>query len=568
MTSIAQAILAHAPREHVRIPCPDCAGQRKRPHQSIPTLSVTYTDDKYLYLCHHCGVKGSVQSREHHLQPAVQQIKPERPRVGPLTQTTIDWLASRGISKETAERCGVGQSVRWFNRLGREGLAVAFHYPDATKFRSIEAKDFNCVGSPATLWLADKIGGDSPPVLALVEGELDALAAAECGIQALSVPHGAGATGQHQIDPANDRQFGYIWAAEKLLKRTGKIVIATDKDAPGEALGNELARRIGRERVCKAFFPAGTKDINELLLSHGKEDVRSLIESAEPWPISGLHEPAEYREEVAQLYAHGLPRGESTGWANVDDILSIKQGLLHVVTGVPASGKTTWLNNLLVNLAKAKSIKTCFASFELQPSSIHIAQLASQYVGLPFGNQSSVRMTEAQMQDAMAWVNEHFMFLSQQETPTVPSLLERFRAAVMRKGVRAVVIDPMNFVRFPGAENGSEQDALNQALAAFKTFALANDVAFFLVAHPKKPDTLGGEFVPGGYAISGTAGYYNRADIGITIQRVGRGSRIHCWKSRFAHLAQHGSRDLDFDLTTGRFTEPNGRIDDDAFSDF
>ena len=81
-------------------------------------------------------------------------------------------------------------------------------------------------------------------------------------------------------------------------------MLATDNDEPGQALAEELARRLGRERCWRVRFPTGDldpaaplsdapppgfrKDANDVLLNDGPEALQALIDKADPYPIRGL----------------------------------------------------------------------------------------------------------------------------------------------------------------------------------------------------------------------------------------------------------------------------------------
>ena len=98
------------------------------------------------------------------------------------------------------------------------------------------------------------------------------------------------------------------------------FIIAVDADEPGDALAEELARRLGRERCWRVSWPgsaleaatataaldpaAARKDANEVLVKDGPDWLRELIERAEPTPINGL-----YR------FRYVRPRGELGGSA-------------------------------------------------------------------------------------------------------------------------------------------------------------------------------------------------------------------------------------------------------------
>ena len=82
-----------------------------------------------------------------------------------------------------------------------------------------------------------------------------------------------------------------------------RVLLATDNDEPGQALAEELARRLGRERCWRVRWPQGTdsalladgarpdgylKDANEVLLNAGADALRECVVNAEPYPIRGL----------------------------------------------------------------------------------------------------------------------------------------------------------------------------------------------------------------------------------------------------------------------------------------
>ena len=82
-----------------------------------------------------------------------------------------------------------------------------------------------------------------------------------------------------------------------------RIVLATDNDEPGQALAEELARRLGRERCLLVRWPQGAesvaqadghrspgylKDANEVLVNGGAEALRECVANADPYPIRGL----------------------------------------------------------------------------------------------------------------------------------------------------------------------------------------------------------------------------------------------------------------------------------------
>jgi len=556
---------------HLRLVCPSCSNDRKPNHQHTPTLSVDVKDGKALFNCHHCGVSGMARLERQEYQP----IQPTQNEYTPLTYAAIEYLESRGISEATAVKAGVKSTIAFIPEIGRKVECLAFPYrggqpnPYAWKLRALASKSFAANGAPKHLFGIELVdvaavgqGSTDPGVglplsgdnddssrhVVIVEGELDALSLIELGIPAVSVPHGA------PSQPTRS-QNRYSFLADILNK--GPVTVATDNDAPGKLLANEIASLIGPENCKLVEWPEPFKDANACLTGAGAEVVRKVIRYARPFPVPGLHNAAEFSSHVDRLYADGLPPGKSTGWPMLDRRITVAEGMLYIVTGVPASGKTTFLNAMLVNLSKQYGWKHALASFE-NPIPLNIATLCAQYHCRPFSNRYQHRMGEDEMTIGRMWVNEHFVFLSaDNDTPTVKSILERFRIAIVRHGVKTCVIDPANFIRYPSKDgDGPDTEAINQMLAALKTFAMKHNVAMFLVAHPVKPQSQTENWIPTGYSISGSSHYFNRADIGITVHRADESvSQIICWKARFPHIASNGNCFLIHDLATGTFRE-------------
>ena len=103
----------------------------------------------------------------------------------------------------------------------------------------------------------------SQDTLIIVEGELDALSLREAGFHnVLSVPDGAPARVKDKPVPpaAADTKFSYVHRCWPMLERAKKVIIATDNDAAGFALAEELARRIGREKCWTVKWPTRRGD--------------------------------------------------------------------------------------------------------------------------------------------------------------------------------------------------------------------------------------------------------------------------------------------------------------------
>lgn len=541
-----------------RVICPFCAADRKKSRLKEMTLTRQH-DGAVLYYCHHCDASGSVQPREFKLS-AVPQPKILDSTLG---SRHYEYLAKRGISKETADKFKLFSGHKWFARLNKEADCIGFPYFRggalvAVKYRAFPDKDFTQeAGGAHDFFGLDNIIPDRPIVI--VEGEIDALTLHEAGIDnVLSVPGGAPVkVADGKVSASEDKKFAFVWNARETLEKAPYIILATDQDIPGQALAEELARRIGKDKCRLAKF--GAKDLNEVFNDPSRDDpsrdVNDILASAQPYPIAGLSQADTYAERLNDLYTKGTGKGCSTGYQSLDTIYTVAPGQLTVVTGYPSSGKSNWVDQIMVNLARDNDWKFCVCSFENQPE-IHISRLMEIYTCKRFFDGVN-RMSEKERDAAFAWVNDHFLFIDTngEEPSTLDSILTRARAAVKRIGVRGLVIDPYNYIELD-RNNTTETDAISQMLTKVQKFAKANDVHVWFVAHPSKIQRSGVDQPrPDGMSISGSMAWWAKADCGVTIHRQTDHVEVAVWKCRYRWVGTQGETTLVYSKTAGTYGE-------------
>ena len=64
-----------------------------------------------------------------------------------------------------------------------------------------------------------------------------------------------------------------------------------------------------------------------------------------------------------------------TGMTPVDELYSCGPGLLTIITGIPSAGKSTFVDQLMINLARKYDGTFAICSFE-NPIHVHIAKLS------------------------------------------------------------------------------------------------------------------------------------------------------------------------------------------------
>ena len=553
--------------EATRIKCPECSHLRKK--KTERTLSVTQKDNKYLYNCWHCGISGSVG-----LQSFVKKNFPsseKKPKViadnwsekldNKTPEAVIKFIESRKLTWEVCEDLGVTSATKGFNGSGI-GQAIGFPYRKegkvyAVKWRSVEGKSFTQDGSANTFFNLDKANIEGSIVIC--EGEFDVVAMASAGVDnAVSVPNGAPIkVSQNRVDPSEDRKFAYLWEAKDVLEKVSKVVIAVDNDSAGNVLSEELARTIGKAKIFNVVFPEDCKDANEVLIKHGADKLKELVDNAVPCPIRGLHEANDYNDRLTQLYEGGQFKGISTGFESLDRLFTLSTGMLTTITGIPSSGKSQFCSQIMLNTALNEDWKWCVCSFE-NPIEILIATMSEMYIGKSFFEGEN-RMSQEERDSALEFINDHFVFIDHMggASADMSSIIELAQSSCLRKGIRGLLIDPFNFVALPKGET-SETNQISKMLTDLQLFAKSSDIHVLFCAHPHKmyPDSSGQTQIPTGHHISGSASWFAKTDHGLTVDRSdGDGVTIVSWKCRFRWLGEQGMTKLGFDEKTGRYLE-------------
>ena len=499
-----------------------------------------------------------------------------------MRKGALEWFERRGISQATLERNKVTVRKVWFPQTKDERLAFCFPYYRDGELVNVKYRGKSDQGDKIFRQEkdAEKVfyGLDNLPddydELIICEGEIDVLSLNVLGMwNVLSVPDGAPAKPLQDDtadDPDRDTKFAYLWNCRETLDRAKRVILAVDGDAPGLALEYELARRIGRAKCWRVRWPlligdVQTKDANDVLVNAGADMLGEAIKTAEPLPIRSLYHLDAFRDETMALYRGEIKSGVSTGWPAIDPLLKIRPGDLSVITGWPSSGKTTWLDALCLNLALGHGWVFGVASFENPPEE-HIANLAHSYIGAPFYDGPTMRMTEEDLGRAIVWLGRHFHLIrADDESPTLDWLLEAANAAVLRYGINGLVIDPYNELDHHRPQGMSETEYVSQMLGKLKRFCILTDCHVFFVAHPGKPhptQSANGQLAaPTLYSISGSAHWVNKPDIGIVVHRLWNedgtqqsATEIHIKKVRRRAIGEPGVRTLTYDPVRGQYS--------------
>ena len=552
-------IVVSATPGHYRLHCPQCSSTRKK--RFIKELSVTVSDTGgALWDCHHCGWVGGVGKNGVSEKHSRVYHKPQY-EDGEIDEKFIAYAsATRGITQEALERNRVSRKLVWMHGEDKETPVIAFPYLRGgevvnVKYRS-ENKSFRLEkGAELCLYKLDDILGANQVIIC--EGEWDALSFEVAGFpNCVSVPNGAPPPNAKSFD----RHFDYLNSVD--FSKVRQFIIAVDSDEPGRILKSELVRRLGPELCFFVEYPAGCKDANDVLVKHGKDALAKLVTEARPIPLAGLIDAASVQDEVLSIYDNGHEAGINPGSPELGYFYTVKPGQLTIVTGVPGSGKSAWVDWVCYSLAESNGWTFGVCSPENHPVSEHVIKFIELKSGRPFAGRDKLSREEAEK--CTQWVDKYFTFISLEEDVedwSVRGILDMARLLVKRKGIRGLVIDPWNQLDHTRKEGLSETEHISRCLSEIRQFARNYGVHVWVVAHPTKlPKEAEGTFpVPNMYSISGSAAWFNTADFGVAIWRdvKERGSpvKVDIQKVRFKHCGNVGTHYMEYDYFTNRYRD-------------
>lgn len=512
--------------------CPVCSDERKKGNQNKKCFS--YNASTGLGKCHNCEFT-CYRKQENYKAYVRPQIRTH----AKFSDRLIEWFQKRQITIATLDKMRVTESVEWMPQTNQEMNVICFNYYREGQLINIKfrdgAKNFKMVKDAEKIFYnLDGIKGQS--IVYIVEGEIDCLSMVQSGYEnTVSVPNGA-TKGNNNLDYL-DRCYSYF-------EDVSAVYIVTDHDEPGERLGNELARRIGVEK-CFRVDLNGFKDVNEQLCSLGKVDVSSF----KAYPITGIYTVDDHWEALLNLLKNGFPKGWKPR-GGLGDLFSVHPGYTTIITGIPGHGKSEILDQIVLQISIDYSLRGGFFTPENWPTELHILKLTEKLMG-----KSGFQCTPMELQKAKAFLQDRIVWIYPEEGFNLEGILNKVRQAVLKYGIQWFVLDPWNKLE----HQDDSTNYVSRCLDLISNFNKKNGTHCFIVAHPtkmrRKPDSDGYE-VPGLYDISGSANFFNKADIGLCMYKEGDGKNtLVVQKVKFKFWGHTGQVALNWNQSNGRYDE-------------
>jgi twinkle protein len=552
------SIPPNQPGPEISTQCPACSPTRKKKNATPLRVNI----DKGKWFCHHCswagGLDDGVKSAGNPRQWANDDWRiPDYASVKEMPSAPLKWFFGRGITKEVLTRNDIGYGPRWMPQVEAEVNAIMFPFKRNGIVVNIKSRDGSKnfrqeAGCERILYGMDDMSSET----IWVEGEMDKLSLEVAGYKnCVSVPDGAPSANAKNYDS----KFDFLANCSTEIEAVKIHIIAVDNDEPGLTLQRELVRRLGAE-FCKIVeWPEGCKDANDVLLKHGMPELQGCIETAKFCQVDGIFRSRDIIKEIGSLYFKGNDEGIKIGLGEFDDLYRVRAGELTIVTGIPGSGKSEFMDQVAINLAKNHGWHFGLFSPENQPVQNHIIKLIEKMAGKPFfKSHKAYRMGESEVYEHVAFCDKHiFQIDPPEEEMTIDGILKLATVCVRRHGIKGLIIDPWNEIEHRKPANLTETEYISATLSKVRRWGRTNDVHVWIVAHPTKmqKDKDGKYPVPTPYDISGGAHWRNKADYALTVHRGDQygTADVYVQKVRFKYVGRVGAAKFSWCPISGRY---------------
>ena len=496
------------------------------------------------------------QFLEHFHSPKLAVTCPKaRPLLSPneieaLQNQVKSYVRAMKLDPEVMKRTGV--MCAYMNKKADDGKsedphgiipvpAIAFcNYLDGkiinVKFRSVVlnpitgewSKDFaqESPTKPCAPYGIDSINPIRPnaePIrqLIITEGEKDRLTLMSCGFPyVLSIANGA------QTNIAESHE-----AFEEWIAQVEEIIICGDTDRPGRSMVKALLNAY-TVRAKVVHLSGNRKDISDVYADFGASEVRRIIQEAEDVAAQDIYDLHQHEPDILEVMMGNYDKGYDVGMGMLTDRIfhPTSDGGLIILTGIPNSGKTDFLNCMMAHLMFQRQKRIAFFSFEKPVKAKHVREIARVALGVEDTasmdhtvDESEARAVNCQI---INYMTEHMVdFDTKTRLPDSAYIIAMAERDMRKHGLDFLVIDPYVFIDMTeGGSRATETEKVRLMLTKLQAWSRARRVWTIVVAHPRIQYKDGHESFPplDIYSIAGSAQWANLADFLFTVRRMNK----------------------------------------------
>jgi hypothetical protein len=212
------------------------------------------------------------------------------------------------------------------------------------------------------------------------------------------------------------------------------------------------------------------------------------------------HRAIECREEIHSAKDETFEKGWYCGWECGDDFLSFKEGYTTYLYSHPHQGKTVFVIETLIHLAKNEDKVICIYSPETGGKKEMFWNLIQVYTGKRMYGRAAHRITPKEVDEAIAFINKHFIVI--EHDPFASGKMERFTVKDIfnqvylaeqeyKLKVNVLCIDPFNLLdRELEDDRKAIQDYVLGTLSFINSASRKMKMHTILVAHLSGEDII------------------------------------------------------------------------------
>ena len=483
--------------------CPSCIDINSK--KKGKSLSVNI--DRGVAKCHRCSETFFKDKKAKEENINYEVPKQDWTNFTDISDNVVRWFDSRGISQITIQDFNIGEKLVFFPSADKKLNGITFNYfMDGTvvseHYRSGN-KDFtqmkNAVKSPYNI---DSIKDHDYAIIS--EGEMDTMSWHEVGLESCVGVDGAS-------------HFGVIEAFKGSFDGK-KIYLATDKDYVGIELEKQIISLFGKSRCYRMDYPDNLKDINEVLVKHGKEAVLNVFENATNVALIGdvIEDNDNMNYHLEKYYNGDIRKGMALGLGTkFDNDIVFRDNAFHMIVGLTSIGKSIISFWMMVKLAQLHDVKIIIYSSENANAFIK-GTLISYF--LADSDKYVYLNNKDKWSRAAKFIEEHFILLNNTEGWGLQEILGKAAAIKESYGADFLLIDPWNNIKMVKPEKNMGDYAYQvwgaAELLRFSKSTMSvilNSHAITSVGRGSEPPTL--------YSVEGGGIFANKVDVGIVFHR-------------------------------------------------
>jgi hypothetical protein len=277
---------------------------------------------------------------------------------------------------------------------------------------------------------------------------------------------------------------------------------------------------------------------------------------------TGVIDYSKLYKSVVETILEGDRVGREISLSNFANVMRFRGTGILTITGIPGHGKTEFVDQILVDLARMYNESSLIVGFEQTPEE-HIIKLSRKMIGSNITCDTWWHeKNEIVFKENYNFITKKIQHIDVKKTGgKIENLLMKSAEWVQQQrrlgeDPKYVVIDPFNMLSTSGKVSGYEK--AEEILRQLTHFSHQMGVLVILVAHPfkmKKDEKTGEYEIPDFYSVKGSSAFFEMSYHGLTIYRTNGMVLVRVLKVKQNNMGDAGSDVwFKYDKQSGRYT--------------